>query len=162
MFPYQTLRGDEKSADILTRFLSSPDATLAPDPMKEIDVFVSYSSEDGPLVATIARHLQSRALQPFIAESSLSSASQWRDQLRTAVRSSRRAILVLTPSSLHSTWVLAEAGALASQRTPTVVLFDGVHPDSIPGPLRNVAATEPAQQPERWLDLVDFRVGSSQ
>ena len=154
----QTTMLDETGMDRLSRFLASPDATVPPSPLKHIDAFISYSFQDGMLAATIVRHLESRGLDVFLAESSLSSGQQWRDQIRDAVRSSRRAILLLTRSSLHSSWVLAEAGALASQHTPTIVLFDGVPRDEIPVPLRTAAATEPANQPERWLDVVDHRV----
>ena len=155
----QSLMLDEKSGDRLTRFLSSPDAERVPDPVKTIDVFVSYSFEDSALAATVVKALKSRGLDVFIAESSLSTGRQWREQIREAVRSSRAAVLLLTRASCNSTWVLAEAGALASQRVPTIVLFDGLKAGEIPGPLRNVEATEPAAQPDRWLETAQ-RLGS--
>jgi hypothetical protein len=93
----------------------------------------------------------------FIAESSLSTGRQWRDQIREAVRSSHVAILLITRASLHSTWVLAEAGACAMQGVPTIVLHDGVTPREIPAPLRGAVAIEPARQPARWLGVVTRR-----
>jgi hypothetical protein len=153
----QTLMLHENSRDILCRFLSSPDAAVVPSNLKTIDVFVSYSFEDGPLAGAIVHDLKARGLDVFIAESSLSSGRQWREQIRDAVRSSRSAVLLITRASLRSTWVLAEAGALASQGIPTVILYDGVATSEIPAPLRHSAVIEPALQPDRWLDIVGHR-----
>jgi hypothetical protein len=156
----QMLMRDQKSADRISRFLSSPDATVAASPAREIDVFVSYSFEDSSVAASIVRKLEARSLRVFLAESSLNTGRQWREQLRDAVRSSRAAILLITRSSVHSSWVLAEAGALAMQNTPMVVVLDGIQAHELPGPLRNAAATEPVTESQRWLDAVDSRVRS--
>jgi hypothetical protein len=150
----QTLMRDQTSMDRLSRFLSSPDAAAVPRPLKEIDVFISYSFQDGALAAEVVRGLESRGLQVFLAESSLSSTRQWREQIRDAVRSSRTAILLITPCSARSAWVMAEAGALAVQEVPTVVLLDGMEPEHMPEPLRTVATIEPANRPDLWLETV--------
>jgi hypothetical protein len=150
----QTLMRDETSLDRLARFLASPDAAVVPSPLKEIDVFVSYSFQDGALAASVVGNLESRGLQVFLAESSLSSTRQWREQIRDAVRSSRTAVLLITASSARSAWVMAEAGALGAQGVPTVVLLDGIEPGEMPGPLRMAAATEPVSRPDRWVDTV--------
>jgi hypothetical protein len=157
----QTLMRDETSSDRLGRFLASPDATVPGAPVKQIDVFVSYSFLDGTLAERIVRLLESRGLQVFLAESSLNTGRQWREQVRDAVRSSRRAVLLITATSVHSTWVLAEAGALASQRTPTIVLLDGVQTADLPAPLRKVSLVYRADEPERWLSKVDFRADTA-
>jgi hypothetical protein len=150
----QMLMRSEGSRDILFRFLASPDAAVAPDSIKTIDVFVSYSFEDGALAARVVRELRSRGMETFLAESSLGTSRPWRDQLRDAVRSSRAAVLLITPSSIASSWVFAEAGAFASQATPTYVLFEGLEAAAIPRPLLHVEAIEPASEPLRWLHLV--------
>jgi hypothetical protein len=151
---HQALIRDEVSYDRLSRYLSSPDAVAVPLPIKEIDVFISYSFEDGFLAAEILHSLEARGLRVFIAESSLIAGQQWRDQLRKAIRSSRSALFLLTRSSAHSAWVLAEAGALASQGTPGIGLFEGIEMQEIPLPLRDAFPMEPATQPERWLRVL--------
>ena len=93
-----------------------------------------------------------------MAESSLNSSRQWREQILDALSTSRCAVLLITEASVHSTWVLAEAGAIASQRTPAFVLYDGMEETGIPAPLRDAAATAPARAPARWLDAVERRV----
>jgi hypothetical protein len=148
------LMRSEHSRDILFRFLASPDAAVEPDNIKNIDVFVSYSFEDGTLASGVVGELKSRRMETFLAESSLSTSRPWRDQLRDAVRSARAAVLLITPNSIDSSWVLAEAGAFASLATPTYVLYDGVAGAAIPKPLLHAEAIEPTIEPERWLDLV--------
>ena len=150
MFRQRLMHG-EKHRDILFRFLSSPDAARVPANMRSIDAFVSYAFEDGVLASTIVRELKSRGLEVFLAPSSLSTGRQWRDQLREAVRSTRSAALLVTPASMRSPWVMAEAGAFAAQGTPMFVLYDGVSTADIPSPLRRATAIEPARMPERWL-----------
>jgi hypothetical protein len=154
----QALLREDRSRDILWRFLSSPDAAVVSANVREIDVFVSYSFEDGPLASTVVQALESRNFQVFLAESSLSTGRQWRAQVREAVRSSRSGVLLLTPASIKSTWVLAEAGALANQGTPMIVLHDGVKASEIPKPLQDAVAIEPADQSDKWLDIVARRV----
>ena len=156
----QTLLRDKTSADRLRRYLSSPDATVDGTPVKQIDVFVSYSFTDGALAERIVRELQGRGLDVFLAESSLNTGRQWRDQVRDAVLSSRTGILLVTRNSLHSTWVLAEAGAFASQRTPTLVLLEGVAESEVPTPVRHAAATIPAENTDSWLAQIQSMLAS--
>lgn len=145
------LMRDERAMDRLQRFLASPDAAVEGAALRTIDVFVSYAFADGPRAAEVVRRLDALGLEVFLAESSLTAGRQWREQLRDAVQAARRALLLVTPSSIGSSWVLAEAGAFAWARKPTLLLLAGVERAALPAPLQG-ASFETADDGTAWWE----------
>jgi len=102
------------------RFLSSHDTDFEPHPIRRFDVFVSYASDDQELATEIADDLQKEGLSCFLASRSISSGELWAEEIREALLESRAAVLLLTPKSVESDWVMCEAGACWALEKPII------------------------------------------
>jgi hypothetical protein len=131
-----TLRSDETYGPRLQRFLAGPDALWEPAPLPLHDAFVSYSTRDGLLAHAIVRDLGARDLRCFLAEISLAAGRLWADELRLALAASRSGVILVTPQSLASSWVLAEVGAVWSHAKPVIPVLAEVDARDVPAPLQ--------------------------
>jgi hypothetical protein len=131
-----SLRSDDTYGPRLQRFLAGPDALWEPEPLPLHDAFVSYSTRDGLLAHAIVRDLGARGLRCFLAEISLAAGRLWAEELRLALASSRAGVIVVTPQSLASSWVLAEIGAIWSHAKPVIPVLAEVDAADVPGPLQ--------------------------
>jgi hypothetical protein len=75
------------------------------------DIFISHSTKDSKLALEICALLKARGLSPFIAEHSIEVGAGWQDSIRDALRTSRELLLIITPNSVSSPWIIAEVGA---------------------------------------------------
>ncbi|HWM26119.1 MAG TPA: toll/interleukin-1 receptor domain-containing protein [Chthoniobacterales bacterium] len=82
-------------------FLSSP----------QHEVFVSYSATDRRTARELTELLEQKGLTCFLAEKSIATGARWKEEIRKALIDSRIAVIILTPNSVTSTWVLYEASA---------------------------------------------------
>ncbi|MDX1981559.1 MAG: toll/interleukin-1 receptor domain-containing protein, partial [Bryobacteraceae bacterium] len=104
-------RGEGKAGERLQRFLQDPDAEFEALPYASFDVFVSYSTADLELARELVEGMQRRGLRCFLASRNLEAGRLWQEEIRQALVLSRVAVLVLTPASIRSSWVMCEAGA---------------------------------------------------
>jgi hypothetical protein len=98
-------------------FLSSP----------QHEVFVSYSAKDRRTARELTELFESKGLTCFLAEKSITAGSRWKEGIRKALLDSRIAVIILTPNSVTSTWVLCEASAcwaLGKPMAPAVLYTD--------------------------------------
>jgi|GEM_PF-2760084 len=90
----------------------------------KFDVFVSYSRSDGEFVASLLSRLEDENIRTF-ADRSIEAGEQWLPRLEYALRNSEVILFLLTPASLRSSWVNAEAGAAwILKKTLLPVLLD--------------------------------------
>lgn len=132
----RALLQDETYGPRVRRFLRSPDAVREPAPLFRFDAFVSYSALDGPLAAGLVRELGASGVVCFLAEIALAAGRLWADQLHRALLSSRAAVILLTPRSVHSEWVQVEAGAMWALRRPVLPTLAGLAPADVPASVR--------------------------
>ena len=104
----------------LRGFLSSSDADYEPLGTHEFDAFISHSSEDIDLASQIDELLRGAGLSCFLAGNELRAGTVWMDKVRDALRSCRVVVLLLTPNSYSSAWVMSEAGAAWGLGKPIV------------------------------------------
>lgn len=104
-------RDEGKLGQRLQRFLQDDDASFEPLPYAKYDVFMSYSTEDLSLAQDLVDDLQRCGLRCFLASRNISSGRLWQEEIRQALVASRVAVLLLTPNSVSSAWVMCEAGA---------------------------------------------------
>jgi hypothetical protein len=131
-----SVRTDETYGPRLQHFLAGPDALWEPDPILSHDAFVSYSTRDGLLAHEIVRDLGTHGLQCFVAEISLAAGRLWAEELRLALASSRAGVILVTPQSVSSSWVLAEVGAIWSHAKPVIPVLAEIDPADVPAPLQ--------------------------
>jgi DNA-binding NarL/FixJ family response regulator len=101
--------------------------TAAPDPMAPSAVFISYSNEDEPLADEIRQALTGRSVKVFMASRSLTGGDRWEDAIRDSIVASQEMLIIVTPKSIRSAWVLVEAGAgwaLGKRITPCILSVD--------------------------------------
>jgi hypothetical protein len=95
----------------------------------DYDVFVSYASADKDEAKQIREAIESAGGKVYM-DQKLTPGSDFADEIRTALRSSRQLWLLLTPSSLKSDWVLSEwSAAWALGKTIIPILLRCDHPD---------------------------------
>ena len=116
----------------IDRFLASSEAKFEPIPIAKHDVFLSHSVKDAPVVKEITERLERAGLTTFLAPRDLPGGAVWTQELRDALASSRLGLLLLTPSSLGSDWVMCEVGALWALGKNIVPALIGVRPDKVP------------------------------
>jgi len=78
---------------------------------REKDVFLSYSTKDKKLASQLRDALKARKVSCFMAGKDIRVAAPWEPRIKRAIIGSRLVLLLITPNSKASRWVLAEAGA---------------------------------------------------
>ncbi|OEU63955.1 MAG: hypothetical protein BBJ57_13940 [Desulfobacterales bacterium PC51MH44] len=90
--------------------LNFPLAGKKNDITHQYDIFISYSHHDSQLAESIYSKLNDAGMRCFLAEKDIA-AERWEDRIRDALRASQRILLLITPNSKDSPWVVAEHGA---------------------------------------------------
>jgi hypothetical protein len=96
-------------------------------PAAQRDVFISYSTIDQALATELADLLSREGVTSFMAERDLEGGDKWGEEIREAIAAATETILVLTPNSVASKWVMIEAGAawlLKKTVTPCTAFVD--------------------------------------
>ena len=86
----------------------------------QYDIFISYSHSDSQLARSLYSKLNAAGLRCFLAEKDIAAAERWESRIRDALRASQRIVLIVTPNSKGSHWVVAEAGAAWALGKPLV------------------------------------------
>lgn len=107
---------------------------------ESMNVFISWSGDQSKQYANVLRKLLPLVIQDirlFMSKHDLESGTRWGQQLATQLETSHFGIFCLTPENLNSPWLLFEAGALTKMAEGKAcgILFDGVSPSNITGPL---------------------------
>jgi TIR domain len=134
MVAYNAVRLDSTYGPRLSRFLAGPDALFEPDPLPIYDAFVSFSTADFLSASNLALTLENQGVRCFLANTSISAGSLWNDELRVALKASRRLVLVASGQAAESSWVLSEIGAAWMLGLPIIVVPTGDVP-WVPGPI---------------------------
>lgn len=95
--------------------------------LPEYVVFLSYSSGDKDEARNIQEFLEQNDVSCFIDEKSIKPGDEWEDSIRTSIKNCEYLILLITPDSLKSEWVLSEwaiAWALEKPIIPVVLRCD--------------------------------------
>lgn len=72
------------------------------------EIFLSHSARDGDFVARLARTLKSHGIRYWYSASHISGAKKWHDAIGRALGRCDWFVVVLTPSSVRSSWVKRE------------------------------------------------------
>jgi hypothetical protein len=117
-----------------------------------MDVFISWSGERSRAAAEALRGWLPKiinAIKPWLSSADIDKGARWSTDVASRLEVAKAGIICLTPSNLHSDWILFEAGALSKTLKNTFVcplLFD-LDPSDVQPPLAQFQATK-ATKPE--------------
>lgn len=111
-----------------------------------MDLFISWSGQRSGAAAEALRAWIPKiinAVKPWLASADIDKGARWGSDIATRLESSRAGIICLTPSNLHSDWILFEAGALSKSLQNAFVcpLLIDLDPADLKGPLAQFQAT---------------------
>lgn len=116
-------------------FLASPESRFIPQRFSTYDFFISYSSDDADLANELHSELLRRGATVFLAEKSIQVGAHWESELVSALRQCKVVVLLLTPNSRSSDWVIFEAGAAWGLEIPLAIARSYVSQTEMPAAL---------------------------
>jgi len=110
-------------------------------------IFISWS---GPRSEAVAKALHGwlpkiiNAFKPWLSSADIDKGARWGTDVAVRLQAAKAGIICVTPSNLHSDWILFEAGALSKtlQNTFVCPLLIGLEPTDVKGPLAQFQATK--------------------
>jgi omega-amidase len=106
------------------------------------DVFLSYAASDDSSARALVQRAENQGLTVFFAPKSLQFGTNFSEEIRSALMSSRELWLLMTPQVVGSEWVTTEWGAAWALRKLIVPILLRVSPSQLPERLREVQAVD--------------------
>lgn len=119
----------------------------------QYDIFISYSHHDSKLANSLYSKLNATGLRCFLAEKDIAVAYRWENSIRDALRASQQILLIITPNSKGSSWVVAEAGAAWALDKPLIPAVAYVKESELISPISSYQSRL-IQTPEEIESLV--------
>lgn len=96
-------------------------------------IFISYGHEDWERVRRVSDRLQGLGWKVWVAPHNLRGAAEWAGEIHESVRTCRVFLLLISPNSMHSGYVLKELHVAIDTARPVVpaVLEDAQVPPSV-------------------------------
>jgi hypothetical protein len=76
--------------------------------IEKYDVFLSYSTLDSKIANELRETIEKKGFSCFMAEKDISVSSKWSDEIRNAIKLSRRVLILITPRSKDRPWILLD------------------------------------------------------
>src|SRR5262245_2074024 len=99
-------------------------------------VFISHSHEDNELVRDLVRRLGDAGLQPFVDFTELPVGPDWKKTVREQIRSADAVLILITPATLKSPWMMTELGMAEGFERIIVPVTAGLKSRDLPAPLQ--------------------------
>lgn len=111
-----------------------------------MDVFISWSGERSRAAAEALRGWLPKiinAIKPWLSSADIDKGARWSADVASRLEAVKAGIICLTPSNVHSDWILFEAGALSKtlQNTFVCTFLIGIEPSDVKPPLAQFQAT---------------------
>src|SRR5438270_2531629 len=111
-----------------------------------MDVFISWSGERSRTAAEALRGWLPKiinAIKPWLSSADIDKGARWSTDVASRLEAAKAGIICLTPSNVHSDWILFEAGALSKtlQNTFVCPFLIGLEPSDVKPPLAQFQAT---------------------
>ncbi len=103
------------------------------------DVFICYVRADNEIAIEIRQSLSSKGIKCFMAEMDIS-IETWEDKILAVLKEVKIGVVLLTPQSVNSRWVMCEAGALWALGKLIVPAVMYVRINEMPGPINRYQA----------------------
>lgn len=132
-----------------------------------MDVFISWSGKRSGAAAEALHDWLPKiinALKPWLSAADIDKGARWGSETAVKLKEAKAGIICLTPSNLHSDWLLFEAGALSKTIENTYVcpFLIGLEPADVKPPLAQFQATR-ATKPDvlKLLKTLNSALGES-
>lgn len=103
----------------------------------KIDVFVSYSEMDKDKALKVFELLEKKGFSTFLAEKSIKPGQIWEEAIKESLKNCVNFLLLITPTSLASEWVVSEwSAAWALDKNIIPILFR-CRPEDLPRRLQS-------------------------
>ena len=76
--------------------------------MPPAEVFLSHSSQDGPMPQNLATTLTRHGVPVFFSPENITGAQQWQNEILSALRRCDWFVVILSPNAINSMWVKRE------------------------------------------------------
>jgi len=111
-----------------------------------MEIFISWSGPRSGVAAELLRNWLPKiinAVRPWLSTSDIDKGARWGVDVASRLQAAKAGIICLTPSNIHSDWLLFEAGALSKTLENTFVcpFLIGIEPADVKGPLAQFQAT---------------------
>lgn len=103
-------------------------------------IFISHATKDYELAVEFSKLFEKKNIKSFVANIDILPGTDWYEQLRGEIYKSDELLLILSPESMRSDWVMIEVGAawaLNKIITPAVIYADLL---SAPEPIKKFQA----------------------
>ena len=107
-----------------------------PNPLTAHRVFISHSREDSELVRDIARRLHGAGFETFEDFEEFGSGAEFKKHLRERLSQADVFLILLTPRSLRSSWIMTELGMAEALGREVIPVTVGLRPQDLPAPLQ--------------------------
>ena len=87
-------------------------------------IFISYSSQDKVYADAIRKLLSERGATVFMPEEQTTGGDTFKETVLQAIAGSACVVGIITPTSIHSTWVNQELGFAMAAKKPTMLLVE--------------------------------------
>jgi hypoxanthine phosphoribosyltransferase len=104
---------------------------------KSFDIFISYSQSDSSIANDLQSRIEARGLTCFMAEKNIKISERWEIQVINALKTSEQILLLITPKSINSKWVMLESGAAWVLQKKLIPLLMHTNIDDLPEPIKN-------------------------
>jgi len=92
---------------------------------EKIEVFLSYSNRDKELAGKIAKLLEEKGIDVFLAHEDIEISKEWREEILKHLRNCNFLIALLTPNFKDSTWTNQETGFAFGKGVKIIPLIVG-------------------------------------
>lgn len=73
-------------------------------------IFISYSEKDIDLAKEMATYLEDMGCHSYVAQRDIPSGEIWADSIRDALIAADELLIIVTPNSINSRWIMIESG----------------------------------------------------
>jgi hypothetical protein len=118
---------------------ATPQAPTRPRTMPPARVFISHAASDRPLAEAlrdeVLRYLPEAKVFVASRPGHITTGEEWWTRLGSELRAADAYIILLTPDSLHRSWISFETGAAWFSRRPLLMLAHGIQKSDVKMPL---------------------------
>jgi hypothetical protein len=117
--------------------------------MRTVQLFLSYSRDDLALATSLRQQVEEQGHQVWQDTEQLLAGDSIDAKLRRTLRASDAYMILLTPNSLKSTWVMIELGGAWLSGIRLFPVIAGVSAAELPGPLRDLNFCQFSEVPRK-------------
>lgn len=132
---FNRLRSGDAIVEIVVDFLREAEKVI-----QKRRLFISYGSGDLELAEEFSRLCERAGIETFVANIDISPGTDWYSRIGEEIRQSDEVLLIISPQSIRSPWVMIEVGAAWGLGKPIIpaVLYEDI--DTLPEPIKRFQA----------------------